>query len=75
MRDYGFYEVSRRKRPTRRDLLLVIGELQDLFGRLAAAAGDRNPNRAQDLSDATKEGLDLCILARSFDDPLEGTWP
>lgn len=64
------------KRPTRRDLLLVIGELQGVFGRLRAAAmDDRATERAAALQDLAELGHDLCIKARSFDPPITGRWP
>lgn len=63
--------MTKRTRPTRRDLLLVIGELQNLFGRAAGAASDRNPNRAEDIAKFTKAGHDLCVEARGFDPPIE----
>ena len=34
-----------KRKPTRRDLLIVIGRLQDLIGKATAAHGnDRDPN-------------------------------
>lgn len=68
-----------RKEPSRRDLLLVIGELQNLLGRIQAADNDRNPNRQDDKGPLFEKALELCIDARSFDPPIEGGsrggWP
>lgn len=66
------------KKPTRRDLLLVIGELQDLIGHIGGVAMNDAPSvreRAKPIQDAVAKGMDLCIKARSFDPPLTGTWP
>ncbi len=59
------------KRPSRVDLLLVIGDLQGLVGDLAAAANDRNPNRARDIAELSARAHSLCVEARSFDPPVE----
>lgn len=55
------------KKPTRRELLKVITESQNLFGSIMAAFSDRNPNRAADIEHLTTEGFELCLNARSFD--------
>jgi hypothetical protein len=71
--------VIKRGRPTRRDLLLVIGELQTLVGQTISAYSDRNPERARDIANFTGRAHDLCVEARSFDPPIEGGsrrgWP
>jgi hypothetical protein len=68
--------MTKQSKPTRRDLLLVIGELQDLIGHIGACYGnDRGPDRAQLVQDNVERGMRLCILARSFDPPLSGRWP
>lgn len=68
-----------RKRPTRRDLLLVVGELQTIIGQISESAGDRNPNRAADIETYVKKGFQLALDARNFDPPTEGGsrngWP
>lgn len=64
------------KKPTRHDLLLVIGELQDIIGSLGATyLNDRGPERAEPIQDLVKRGMDLCVQARSYDPPLTGCWP
>lgn len=64
------------KKPTRRDLLLVVGQLQDIIGRIGASAmDDKQRERAATVQAAVEEGMELCILARGFDPPLSGTWP
>ena len=58
------------KRPTRRQLLQVITELQEIIGEAAIAHGnDRNPNGFEQGQKKLKEGFNLCILARSYDPP------
>ena len=64
------------KKPSRRDLLLVIGELQDIIGKLGSTyQNDRSRERAEPIQDLVKRGMDLCIIARSYDPPLTGSWP
>lgn len=71
--------AMKRRRPTRRDLLLVIGELQNVIGKISEGANDRNPSRAEDIADTVARGMRLCIEARSFDPPISGGsrggWP
>ena len=64
--------TATRSRPTRRDLLLIVGHLQEIIGDIRGAAGDRNPDRAADIERLTMQGHLLCIEARSFDPPIEG---
>lgn len=55
-------------KPSRKDLLLVIGHLQGLVGdALAAYRNDRDPNRYGNVCSPLQEAEDLCIQARSFD--------
>jgi hypothetical protein len=69
-------EVSVATRPTRRDLLLVIGELQDIIGAMGSTyANDRAVDRAEPIQVLEKRGMELCVLARSFDPPISGAWP
>jgi hypothetical protein len=63
---------TRKRKPTRRDLLIVIGRLQDKLGRISSAMNDRNPNREAEVHGAVQEGMDLCIEARSHDDSIRG---
>lgn len=71
--------VEARKSPSRRDLLLVIGELQNLIGEIQAVDNDRNQRREDDKQPLFKKAHQLCVDARSFDPPLEGGsragWP
>jgi hypothetical protein len=63
--------------PTRRDLLVVIGRLQNLIGLARAVKNDRNPERERDTNAALDEAHQLCIEARSFDPPIvahKGPW-
>ena len=61
----------KRRRPTRRDLLIVIGRLQGLIGHAAACCNDRNDNRAADLAATFNYALNLCIDVRSYDPPTD----
>lgn len=64
-----------KRRPTRRDLLVVIGRLQDIAGRIASAASDRNPNRAAEIAHHCDRALNMCVAARSYDPIAEsGPW-
>jgi hypothetical protein len=68
--------TTKQRKPTRRDLLLVIGELQDIIGHIGSSYdNDRGPDRAQLVRDGVERGLKLCFLARSYDPPLSGSWP
>lgn len=60
------------RRPTRRDLLVVVGRLQTLISRLESAANDRNPNRAAWIAGIAREWFNLCVAARSYDTPVDG---
>lgn len=59
-------------KPTRRDLLIIVGELQGCIGRIMVASVDRNQNRASDVERITREAHTLCVGARRFDPPLDG---
>jgi hypothetical protein len=67
-----------RRKPTRRDLLIVIGRLQSKIGRaLGVASNDRNQNQQAILNGVLQEAHDLCIDARGQDDPIDaptGPW-
>ncbi len=61
-----------KKKPTRRDLLIVIGQLQTSIGRIASAANnDRSQNRIEVVNEESDRAFELCIEARSFDPPIE----
>lgn len=66
-----------KRKPTRRDLLIVIGRLQDKIGRAMAEDNDRNPNRAAQVQGVLTEAFDLCNEARAQDPSIEdnlGPW-
>jgi hypothetical protein len=65
--------MAKLRRPTRTDLLAVVGHLQEVLGALLAAKGDRNPNRAAEMAQLADYGLNVCIQARSFDPPTAGS--
>lgn len=58
-------------RPSRKDLLKIVGILQDKIGLALAQFNDRNPNRQEDVENILRKALTLCIDARSFDPPDE----
>lgn len=66
------------RKPTRRDLLVVIGRLQGIVGKAAGLVlNDRAKERAHVVADMLQEAHDLCIKARGFDEPIEsnlGPW-
>lgn len=70
--------MSGRRKPTRRDLLVVIGQLQDAIGRLSnIAQNDRNKNKMDDFLRIANPAHELCIAARSYDPPIDvrlGPW-
>lgn len=58
-------------KPTRKDLLRVLTELQDLIGEaLAAHDNDRDPDSQVKVRTPLTKGFELCVQARSFDPPL-----
>jgi hypothetical protein len=61
------------KKPTRRDLLIVIGRLQRLIGLAGSKNHDRNPNRFAEVTAALDAAHNLCVDARSFDAPIENS--
>lgn len=57
-------------KPSRKDLLKVISELQALFGKINATYhNDRLEDRASKIAQACEEGMEMCITARAFDPP------
>lgn len=64
-----------KKKPSRRDLLVVIGRLQDMFGEALARNNDRNPERQGEVDAALNFGHQLCIEVRAHDPPLEDSGP
>lgn len=60
------------KKPSRRDLLKVITELQTLISRgRSLHANDRNPHGFEQGQNVLNEAFELCIAARSFDPPTD----
>jgi hypothetical protein len=65
------------RKPTRRDLLVIIGRLQNITSSARSAMNDRNPHRAAEVEGYLGEALELCIKARGYDPPIEknlGPW-
>ena len=69
---------TRKRRPTRRDLLIVIGVLQDAIGLARSRYDDdRNPNGLEKGNLVLDKAHELCVRARSGDPPIEtrlGPW-
>jgi hypothetical protein len=68
--------VARRK-PTRRDLLVVIGRLQDAIGRGLSAYDGEGRFRADAVHNALRPAFDLAVEALAQDPPLDpntGPW-
>lgn len=60
------------KKPSRRELLKVVSELQDLIGEAVAAhANDRDPDAFVKVQTPLEKAFELCIQARSFDPPTD----
>lgn len=64
--------METRRKPTRKDLLIVIGRLQDLVGNCKSRNHDRNQNRQAQVDALLDKASKLCILARSQDPPNFG---
>lgn len=64
-----------KKKPTRRDLLIAIGSLQNFIGMARSCHNDRNQNRQAQVDQHLDDALDFCIEVRSFDPPLEAIGP
>lgn len=60
------------KKPTRKDLLEVVTELQRLVGTAMSQHGnDRDPSGFEKGQRALQQAHELCIQARSFDPPTD----
>ena len=60
------------RKPTRKDLLRVVSELQNLIGEaMAAHDNDRDPDSQLKVRAPLAKGFDLCVRARSFDPPSD----
>ena len=62
------------RRPTRRDLLQVIGRLQTIIGGAKGASHDRNPNARAQVETALTLAQNLCLEATA-QDPSEASEP
>lgn len=60
------------RKPTRKDLLRVITELQNLVGQaMGTHANDRDRNGFEKGQKVLEEAHELCIRARAFDPPTD----
>lgn len=60
------------KKPSRKDLLRVITELQTLIGTAMSRHGnDRDPHGFEKGQRALEQAHNLCIEARAFDPPTD----
>lgn len=70
--------MGETRRPTRRDLLVVIGVLQDAIGLARSRYGDdRNRDGFEKGHLVLQKAHDLCVRVRSNDPPIEnrlGPW-
>jgi len=61
----------KRRRGGTRNLLLVLGRLQDLCGKARAAySDDRSPDRAKRVCDPLDEAFNLCIRTLEHYPPM-----
>ena len=61
-----------KRKPTRRDLLLLIGHLQNQIGdAIGSIRDDQSPDSFEAGLRELHEAHDLCIEARSYDPPLD----
>ena len=67
--------LVKRRRPTRRDLLVVVARLQDAIGRGIAAYDCEGSSRAGDVHEALRPAFSLAIEALSQDDPFVNSGP
>jgi hypothetical protein len=64
--------VTIAKKPTRKDLLRVITELQRLVGTAMSAHGnDQDPHGFEKAQKTLEQAHALCIDARAFDPPTD----
>lgn len=60
------------KKLTRKELLMVIGHCQTMFGEIRGiAANDRDRDRAAHVDGACVAGFDFCLDALSTEPPIE----
>lgn len=60
------------KKPSRRELLKVITELQTMISRgRSLHANDRNPHGFEQGQNILEEAFNLCLDARSYDPPTD----
>ena len=62
-------------KPTRKDLLRVIGQMQDLVGQAKAIYLNDRGERAERIIPVLEQAHDLAIQATSYDPPVSGKWP
>lgn len=64
------------RKPTRRDLLVVVGRLQDLIGQASASHGnDRDPDGFEKGMKHLETAFRLCVNALGHDPPIASTGP
>ena len=61
-----------KRKPTRRDLLVVISRLHNMMSCVVNATNDRNPNRAAQVAGYFREANVLVMEALSHDPPMNG---
>ncbi len=64
-----------KRKPTRRDLLIIVSRMQGLFGSVCTISSDQNPNRSAQLNVLSVDGLNLAIEALAQDGPVTPSGP
>jgi hypothetical protein len=65
-----------KRRPTRRDLLVVIGRLQDLISKASGSHGnDRDPNGFEVGMKTLDKAFSLCVEVLGYDFPIRRSGP
>lgn len=68
--------MTTRRKPTRRDLLVVIQRLQHAIGSaIGSYMDDRSPSRADNVLGALRPAFDLAIEAQDHDQSVTQTGP
>lgn len=67
--------TPKRRKPTRRDLLVVIDRVRGIIGTADARNNDRNPNRYADVRGALGEAMQLCMDVSGEDPPMSPSGP
>lgn len=54
-----------------RELVIALGDIQDLIGKaIAIANNDRNQNKQRDINETLTKAFDKCVESLSLYDPI-----